>query len=225
MISSVTRNNLDNMDIKIDNHVLNKVNQIQFLGVIIDDKLTWKPHINQLCTKLSQITGVLYKIRNCITTDCLRLIYMSTAYPHLLYCSAIWGGAYKTILDGLFIAQKKMIRIMFCRPRYEHTNPIFCEYKLLKVPDILVLQSCIFVFKSLHIYPVNTTYQQLSHNPNTRRPNDLRIPYSRTVQAQRGVSVRGVRNWNNLSPQIKSITSIDLFKYKIKMSIFQNYFT
>ena len=148
---------------------------------------------------------------------------MSTVYPHLIYCSAIWRGAFSTLLDGLFVAQKKIVRVIFYKNRYDHTNPLFCEHNLLKVPDIIALQTCIFVFKSLYIYPVNTTFELLSHNVNTRRPNDLRLPLCRTVQAQRSVSVRGVREWNSLPQETKSLTSVNLFKSKIKRSLLQAY--
>ena len=99
----------------------------------------------------------------------------------------------------------------------------FSNHKLLKIQDIIFWQSCIFVFKSLHVYPNNTTYELLSHNLNSRRPNDLRIPYCRTVQAQRSVSVRGVRNWNSLPQEVKSSTTISFFKSRIKSLLFQKY--
>lgn len=115
MISS-TQNNEVNFNIRIDNFVLNQVNNIKFLGVVIDDKISWKQHLYQLNNKMSQIAGVLYKIRSCLTPECIRLLYMSTAYPHILYCSAIWGGAYKTFLDNLFVSQKKLIELCFSKP-------------------------------------------------------------------------------------------------------------
>ena len=86
MGSSLTNINESNMNVKIKNNLLNNA---KFLGVTIDCRLTWKPHLHHLCMKMSQITGILYKIRNNVTVGCLKLIYMSTVYPHLMYCSAI----------------------------------------------------------------------------------------------------------------------------------------
>ena len=93
MVSSISNINEDHVHIKIGNNLLTRVKHIKFLGKIIDDRLTWKPHLNQLCNKISQMTGIFYKIRNNLTVDCLKLIYMSIVNPHLLYCSAIWGGS------------------------------------------------------------------------------------------------------------------------------------
>ena len=149
MVSSRTNIDLDNINIKIEDNVINRVSHIKFLGVIIDERLSWKPHILSVCTTISQMTGVLYRIRNCLPSESIRMVYLSIVYPHLLYCSAIWGGAFITLIDYLFTAEKKIIRIVYFKPKFEHTNPLFHDHKLIKLPDIILLQTCIFVFKSL----------------------------------------------------------------------------
>ena len=223
MVSSRVKIDEAMINVKIRNISLSKVDHISFLGVVIDDKLTWKPHLQHLLNKVSRITGILYKIRNNLTIECLKLFYLSIVYPHFIYCSAIWGGAFKTLLEGLFLAQKKIIRVMYFKNKYDHTNPLFFENNLLKIPDIITFQTCIFVFKSLYVHPNNTTYQLLSHNANTRRPLDLRHPFCRTIHAQNSVNVRGVREWNSLPQHIKSLTSANLFKNKLKHSLLQRY--
>ena len=112
---------------------------------------------------------------------------------------------------------------MYFRSKYEHTNPLFNEYNLIKLHDIIQLQTCLFVYKSLYIFHVNTTFHFLSHNINTRRPLDVKIPQCRTVHAQRSVSVRGARSWNNLSHDCKSINSVNALKTKLKHLYFVTY--
>ena len=97
-----------NIDVSIDNLILEQVSEYKFLGVIIDDKLKWKSHILEVITKLCKINGVLHKIRNNITIDSLRQIYLSIAYPHLLYCSAVWGGTFR-IYFTIFSLLKKNV--------------------------------------------------------------------------------------------------------------------
>ena len=95
MVSCSKKINLDNIDIKINNDSVIRVNNIKFLGVILDENLTWKLHLNQLCVRVSQITGIIHKTRDNLNNESLKLIYNSTVYPLLLYCSAIWGGTLK----------------------------------------------------------------------------------------------------------------------------------
>jgi len=54
-----------NYKIKIDNHEIEQVKEIKYLGVIFEDKLSWKPHIKHVCTKLSSGSWTLLKLRNC----------------------------------------------------------------------------------------------------------------------------------------------------------------
>ena len=53
MVSSLTNINEGNMNVKIKNNLLNKVDNAKFLGVTIDSRLTWKPHLHHFCMKMS----------------------------------------------------------------------------------------------------------------------------------------------------------------------------
>jgi len=43
----------DNFKICMGEHDLEQVKQIKYLGVVFDDKLSWQPHIQLVCSKLS----------------------------------------------------------------------------------------------------------------------------------------------------------------------------
>ena len=141
-------------------------------------------------------------------------------YPHLLYCSAVWGGAYKTDLDALFIAQKKILRVMNYKGRYEHTNILFNQYNLLKLYDILDLQAALFVYKSLNYYSMDTGFQPL---PPSRRVNELRIPLYLTTHSQHSILVRGARLWNQFSNELRSSKSSHVFKNKYMKILLRKY--
>ena len=54
--------------IKINGTEIAEVNETKFLGVIIDNQLSWKPHINALIKKLKCCTGQLNRIKKNYTT-------------------------------------------------------------------------------------------------------------------------------------------------------------
>ncbi len=216
-------NQTNDIEIKINNNKINEVKDTKFLGIILDNKLNWQPQCNEIKIKISKISGLIYRVRNFINSDCLRQIYLSIAYPYMTYCSSIWGGSCKTYLDEVTVAQKKLIRIMFHKQRYAHTNPLFDKYKLLKFQDIVSTQTCLFVHKALHNYPVNNYFIYLSHNTDTRRPRDLRLPLCRTTHAQQNILFRGAKLWNQLPEEIKNILTLNSFKHKSKLKIFEKY--
>lgn len=223
MVSHTLLSHPNVINIKIENKTINQVEETKFLGVTIDNTLTWKTHINDTKIKISKLTGMFYRIREYLNQDNIKLIYSSLAYPHFLYCAAIWGGAYQTHIQSLFVTQKKLIRVMFNCHRYYHTNPIFSHHKILKVPDIIQLQTLLFVFNALVCNnSTDRDFQIIAHNIATRRPCTLRIPLCRTSHAQQSVLVRGARQWNQLPDDLKLAPAKHIFKSKLKLALLHN---
>ncbi len=167
MISHPILTQAPNMVINIDDLTLKQVNEIKRnWGITLDNTLKWKSHIDDVKSKLSKVTGVIRRIRDHVNTDSLKQISLSLAYPHLLYCCALWGGAYKTYVDPLFVEQKKPIRIMTRNQRFDHTQPLFSGLNLLKLPDIIHLQSCLFVHGALHSHPINSNIDVIDRKDN-----------------------------------------------------------
>ena len=46
--------------LKMGDHVLSRTKSYRYLGLLVDEKLSWANHIDEVCKKLSQIAGVIY---------------------------------------------------------------------------------------------------------------------------------------------------------------------
>ena len=122
------------------------VSETMFLGVLLDDNLTWKSHISLSASKLSKSIGIIHKSRFFLSTHSLRTLYNSMILPYLYYCNLAWGGTYKSNLQRIVILQKRALRIVSNSTYDAHTGPIFKELKLLKFHDIHSFQLGIFMF-------------------------------------------------------------------------------
>ena len=71
---------------------------IKYLGVLTDQQLTFKNHINSVVKKISRTTGLMYRIRQYTNDKALALIYNSLIYPFLLYAVPVWGNTNHTFL-------------------------------------------------------------------------------------------------------------------------------
>ena len=69
---------IHDINIIMDNVSLKKVNEIKFLGVIVDSQVNFK-----------SLTGIIFKVRDFLTIDSLRIIYFSLIYSYFLYGAAI----------------------------------------------------------------------------------------------------------------------------------------
>lgn len=78
--------------LKIADIEIERVCATKFLGVVIDNKLNWKSHINILKSKISKIVAILYKIKPCVNQNALYILYNSLILPYLNYCVEIWGN-------------------------------------------------------------------------------------------------------------------------------------
>ena len=110
-----------------------------FLGVIIDECLTWKSHIQNLTKKISKSLGIIYKSSFCLNKNSLYTLYYGLVYPYLYYCACVWGFTYHSNLKRLVTLQKRAVRTISRSAFDAHTDPIFKNLKLLKFENIVFL--------------------------------------------------------------------------------------
>ena len=143
----------------IANTYIERKNEARFLGVIVDDKLTWTKHIKTLQSKMSRYVGVMYKIKRYLPLKARLNIYYSFVQSHINYCSLVWGFSAKSNIDMLFTKQKKGIRAVipgFVNYHYkdgklpDHTKPFFAQYDILTVQGVIVLNALLFIHKVKH---------------------------------------------------------------------------
>ena len=87
--------------VEINKTKLKKCSSYKYLGVMIDDQLDWKSHINYICAKVTKVCGVFAKLRHCISKELITTVYHALVASHLNYCNIIWGGADENALKPL----------------------------------------------------------------------------------------------------------------------------
>ena len=159
----------------MDGHLLEKVDQIRYLGVLLDQKLNWKGHLSYIQSKISKSSYLLAKLRHYVDLNTLKMIYYSSVYPYLVYCISSWGGIAKTTLLPLFRLQKRIIRIMTKSEFDAPSSPLFSKLQILPLEHIYNLNLAIIVHKfhkNKLPTPVNLIPIHHSHNHNTRLSNN-----------------------------------------------------
>ena len=75
--------------IQIDNNVIARVKERVCLGVILDEHLSWRPHILRVSRKISKSISIIYKSSFCVPKPSLRSLYYSLVYPYLIDCVTV----------------------------------------------------------------------------------------------------------------------------------------
>ena len=102
---------------------MKQVSSIKFLGVTIDENLTWLPHLEILKKKLSMCQGTLSRIKTSIPKRLHKTIYHALFESHLTYGISVWGAQSQSVLNELFIIQKKCVRLLFGK---ESNSNLYC---------------------------------------------------------------------------------------------------
>ena len=116
MIFTNTRKNFHEISVKINKTPLEKCTKYKYLGIVIDEKLSWKDHIEYVCTKVSKACGIFAKLRHCASVELLRDIYYALFYSYMRYGITIWGNACETTLSPLQSLLHHAARIMTFAP-------------------------------------------------------------------------------------------------------------
>lgn len=212
--------------IQIEGVVIERVHEIKFLGVIIDDRISWNSHIKYIATKISRSISVIAKVKHILNIKALHTLYNSLILPYLYYCSMIWGNTYKSTLRPIVMLQKRVIRLIHKVGFLAHTNPLFLKSKIMKFYDIVEFQSVQMLFKARHkLLPsqIQKRFHERTGCYELRDELNFRTQKHCTTLKSFSLTVKGVQLWNNLEIVIKRSSNINLFKYKYKQKIFAKY--
>ena len=180
-----------------------------YLGVLIDNKLVFRNHIDRVVSKISKNTGILYKIRDFLPREARLSYYYSFILPYLTYNVLVWGSTYPVHLNSLIIQHKRTIRTLAGVPYGHHTTGLFYEYKLLKFVDLYKYHVCLYMFSARNKYAV-------SHNLSTRSNNLPVSMFFRTTLGQHSINFMGPKIWNSLPESVRNVDTLNRFKSEVK---------
>lgn len=199
-----------------------------FLGVLIDNNLTWNHHIEHIAHKVSKGVGILNRVRHLLPRRILVTLYNTLMLPYFTYCNVVWGSTYPTRIQSLFLLQKRAVRYICNEDYLQHTAPLFLNLNVLNIYDINRYYVSIFMFNWLKgstpaSFKNYFNYTRDIHNYPSRTLNRLFIPYFRLKSSQFSIRFVGVKTWNSLPENIRECGNLLTFKKQLKRHFTTNY--
>ena len=99
-----------NVELLIANLPIARLTESKFLGVIVDENLTWSRHIKTIQTKIVRYKRLTFKLISQLPLKVRIQINHSFVQSYINYCSLVWGFSTITNIESLFRAQKKGMR-------------------------------------------------------------------------------------------------------------------
>jgi len=147
MLLNSQKHNPTSFKVIINNHSISPEDKLKYLGVLLDNKLSWKPHVQKVKTQLSRACGVLNKLKHYTTQSVLKVVYNSLFHPHLNYSILNWGRALNTTIQPLIKLQNKAIKTIKLTNTKSLEEP-FQHLNILSLPKFYTLS----VGKFMHSY-------------------------------------------------------------------------
>jgi hypothetical protein len=190
---------LDNKQTHYNYKYVANVTQIKFLGLTLDDKLSWNQHIDRIINKLSSITYALKQVKYALTTDALKLIYYAQVHSIMSYGVIFWGSSPSA--KGVFKLQKRIIRIVTNKKPRDSCTDVFKSMRINTLYSQYIYSLILFVVNNKYIFATNDEI----HTHNTRNKNDFHPPLSNLENFKKGPYISGIKAYNHLPQYLKTL--------------------
>ena len=210
-------------------HVLSTSTAERDLGVLVDSKLTFSTHVEQVTKKANRLLGCIAHTFKHMDKDSFVLLYKSTVRPILEYASSVWSPHLKKDIVMLENVQRRATRLL---PELRHL-PYHDRLKALDLPTLKFrrlrtdLIQCFKILKMIDEVD-SGTYCSMCPNKSMFEPARLTATRGHTMKLQvmeaKGprkhfFSTRVIPMWNKLSQETVDSTTVNQFKSGLKKDL------
>ena len=199
--------------LKIKRKYIGPSKYIRYLGVLLDQDLSWKPQVDIVASKLKRANGILSKLRHFLPRSLLLQVYYGLFHSRISYCCQAWAQPSSSYLQRICTLQNQAARLMtFSQPR-SHAAPIFSELNLLRFTDLIQLHNVLLVHK-LRNFPdlvppslssiINIDFSHARATRGQTVGSINRPSYSTSKFGLKSTKSHCINSWNSLLSSIKT---------------------
>lgn len=202
-------NKFSELSVEYNGQMISESKEVKFLGIIIDKNLTWKSHVQHVCSKVNSSSYMLWRLVNITDLKTALLAYHGYVASIIRYGMVVWGNSVD--IDRIFIAQKQCIRSICNLSRMTSCKPYFIQLKLLSVPCIYIFEICNFVKSHPSIFHRKS---DMISKYNRRYPNKLIYPTVSSTLYRQNAFPMAIKIFNKLPKDIKDLP-LNFFRKKL----------
>ena len=136
--------------IQIGENILTYKESTKYLGIILDDKMTWKAHIAETTSKIAKYAGIFAKVRYMMPRRCLITMHSSLSFPKINYGTEAYGNTTLETLRPIKVAQNRILKIRQFKPHKSNKNKLYSGFLVLKMKDIFKYSTFNITHKYIH---------------------------------------------------------------------------
>ena len=197
------------------------------LGVIFDKCLNFGEHIKSICKSSHYNVRNIAKIRKYTDEESAKTVVHAFVTAKLDSCSSLLYGLPQHLISRLQSIQNTTARVVTRTRKFDHITPVLKHLHWLPVRYRIVFKTLLLVCKALNITAPSYISELLKYYTSERKlgsssPHPLATPKARLrTYGERAFAVAAPRLWNSIPLELRSSSSIDIFKRHLKTYLFQ----
>ena len=170
-----------NLQIVIDQEPFLEIKHIRYLGIEVDQLLSWEEHISALIKKISRGIGMLRHGKKYLPLTTVQSMYKSIIEPHFRFCSSVWGVCSATALNKLQNYKTALLgwlHVALIRPYDAPSQPLLEKLGWQTIRQLIDMETATMVYRSINNEAptyLSTLFERLSQNTTKQlRNTDLK---------------------------------------------------
>lgn len=196
---------------------LDNSHSVKFLGVLLDNKLTWEEHTVSVCKNISRKIFLLRNLRNCLSHTTLKIAYHALIQSSLSYALLVWG--HSAHASTVFSMQRKAVRVIAGLQYRDDCRAAFKNFNILTLPCAYIFQCLMHIKVNIDKYITNESL----HSYSTRNKDKIHPDYLRLSRTRNGTSYHATKFFNAL-PSVVQVLERERFKSVIKRLLIEHAF-
>ncbi len=201
-------------------NIIEQTETYKYLGVLFDEKLSWKPQIDKMCGKLASVCGVISKVRHILDRNSMLMIYNSLVESRLTYGILGWSTASDQQIKRLRVLQNRALRYIDFSPLGTTILPIYRQFNVLPLSNLIELARANYMYSlSNNQLPVvfRTYCSRPTHHYKTRfSKNNFSLPLCRTKTSETSIKAIGPKIWTSIPCDAKALPFRKTFSKHMK---------
>lgn len=200
---------------------ISRVDEIKYLGIMVDKYLRWEAQSTMLTKKLRLLLHRFYLLRDIFNRKNLLLVYNALVESVLRYCVIVWGGLTKNARKGLQTSQNSLIKIMLRKDLLHPTDELYHESGIMNIKTIFIYQSLMYMFSQDH--PL--IEQERRYVTRAVVIETLELRFFKNCCSQRFIFYVGPKYYNRIPLEVRRIRNRKRFSRELRKLLFENRFT
>lgn len=186
---------------------IDKVTSYKYLGIVFDSNMKWSEHVDFLKKKIRKYIFAFRQLSQILVESELKIAYYAYVQSLLSFGIIAFGGAYKTILQPLFVIQKSILKVAFKKYQRYPTDNLFSEIGVLTVRQLFVKVILVHIYKYSDVL-----FERTAHSHNTRFSTNVGIvvPQSNKTFSRTNSYYVSQIIYRNMCQKYKNISLLNL---------------